>query len=106
MTETPAIRPFANPNPTRRTLLAGGGALLGAAALSACSTVDNTRAGDEGTILPKSEEKKEGPTQISEMIGKPCRVIRPGDAVTRDYRPERVNIFVDAGNRIERITYG
>ncbi|MBU0724796.1 MAG: hypothetical protein KJ904_08585 [Alphaproteobacteria bacterium] len=94
-----------NPSHTRRTVLAGTGATLGALLLSACQANHGSRSGDDGTTLPLKDEKDE-PKQVSELIGKPCRVIRPGDAMTRDYRPERVNIFVDAGNRIERITYG
>ncbi|KZD04905.1 I78 family peptidase inhibitor [Oceanibaculum pacificum] len=93
-------------NPTsRRTLLTGVGVTAGALLLSACQSHYGDRSGDDGTPLPL-KEPKEGPDQISELIGKPCRVIRPGEAMTRDYRPERVNIFLDAGNRIESITYG
>ncbi len=36
----------------------------------------------------------------------PVRYIRPGDATTRDYRLERLNFFIDADERIERITCG
>ena len=32
------------------------------------------------------------------------RVIRPGDAVTMDYRAERINFNVSAGNRITSIS--
>jgi len=32
------------------------------------------------------------------------RVIRPGQAVTMDFRPERINFNVSAGNRITSIT--
>nr|WP_284040697.1 I78 family peptidase inhibitor [Phaeovulum sp. NW3] len=33
----------------------------------------------------------------------PVRVIRPGMAVTMDYRPDRLNIEIDARNRIARV---
>lgn len=34
------------------------------------------------------------------------RWIRPGMAVTMDYRSDRLNIHLDAQNRVERITCG
>lgn len=36
----------------------------------------------------------------------PVRIIRPGDAVTRDYRVERLNFYIDAEERIERVACG
>jgi hypothetical protein len=36
----------------------------------------------------------------------PVRVIRPGDAVTEDFNPARVNFRIDEGERIEAITCG
>lgn len=35
-----------------------------------------------------------------------ARVIRPGQAVTMDYRGDRVNVMLDAGDRVERVTCG
>lgn len=46
------------------------------------------------------------PTTIVFAPGLPHRVIRPGDPVTRDYRPERVNIAVDATGRVTRVFCG
>lgn len=34
------------------------------------------------------------------------RWIQPDQAVTMDYRPDRVNVHLDASNRVERITCG
>ena len=34
------------------------------------------------------------------------RVIRPGDAVTMDYRPDRLNVYLDDADVIERIACG
>lgn len=34
------------------------------------------------------------------------RWIRPGDAVTMDYREDRLNIHLDARGRVERLTCG
>lgn len=36
----------------------------------------------------------------------PVRVIEPGMAVTMDYSPNRLNIELDAGGRITRVTCG
>ena len=38
--------------------------------------------------------------------GRRVRWIRPGDAVTMDYSPERLNIHLDARDRIERLSCG
>lgn len=51
------------------------------------------------------------------LIGKPLaavtlpadldlRIIQPGDAVTRDFRPERLNVVVDAKGVIARVYCG
>lgn len=37
---------------------------------------------------------------------KTLRVIKPGQAVTMDYRDDRANLHLDAGGRIERISCG
>lgn len=34
------------------------------------------------------------------------RIIRPGDFVTQDYRPERINFAIDQDERISRIFCG
>lgn len=36
----------------------------------------------------------------------PVRIIRPGMAVTMDYRADRLNIEIDAGEQIIRVTCG
>lgn len=45
------------------------------------------------------------PTQISELIGRRCRIYNEGDMITFDYFPQRVNIVLDSG-RISRIWFG
>lgn len=35
-----------------------------------------------------------------------ARVVRPGEAVTMDYRGDRVNVMLDMNNRVDRITCG
>lgn len=34
------------------------------------------------------------------------RIIRPGDLTTQDYRPERLNIRIDAAERVQSISCG
>ncbi|SDE60873.1 I78 family peptidase inhibitor [Limimaricola pyoseonensis] len=41
-----------------------------------------------------------------ELILRPVRVIRPGDAVTMDFLPTRLNFEIDAAGRIARIFCG
>lgn len=40
---------------------------------------------------------------ITLPAGLPVRVISPGDAVTEDFRPERLNLYVDEKGWIQRI---
>ncbi len=35
-----------------------------------------------------------------------ARVVRPGEAVTMDYRGDRVNVMLDMNNRVDRVTCG
>ena len=47
------------------------------------------------------------PVLVRELIGRPVRVYNPGDALTKDLRPERVNIEVSkSGNTILKIWFG
>lgn len=46
------------------------------------------------------------PVLIRELYGRPCRCYRRGDALTLDYRPERVNIEKDDDDRITKIWLG
>ena len=41
-----------------------------------------------------------------ELTGRKCRVIRPGDLVTQDYMPARVNIHLDKESVITDVTNG
>ncbi|MCC6306337.1 MAG: hypothetical protein IT545_14230 [Rhodobacteraceae bacterium] len=36
----------------------------------------------------------------------PVRILRPGDAMTMDYAPRRINVLLDAQDRIREITCG
>lgn len=39
-------------------------------------------------------------------FGQPVRIVRPGTAVTMDYSEGRLNIEIDAAERITRVTCG
>jgi hypothetical protein len=47
-----------------------------------------------------------GDAVCPELIGKLARIIRPGDMVTQDYSPERVNIVLDEESQIVEIRFG
>lgn len=78
-------------------------------ALSACDelvpveTTEPTSCGIEAYGLSVGEIYKKG--QIDLSYDK-LRVIRPGMAVTLDYRPDRMNIQLDASERISRFYCG
>lgn len=67
---------------------------------------------------PAPVEDACGASGLQELIGQsakklevmrfahPVRIIRPGMAVTMDYSAERLNIEVDAAERITRVTCG
>ena len=64
---------------------------------------------------PVATENACGAAELQGLVGQPAsvlqtmkfaletRVIRPGTAVTMDYRPDRLNIDIDAGERIARV---
>jgi len=81
-----------------------------ALALAACVPQEADRAPDPGQVC--------GAAGFQGLIGQPesalsgltlpqeTRVIRPGMAVTMDFREDRLNIEIDAGKRISRIFCG
>ena len=46
------------------------------------------------------------PTTIRELIGHPLRVYKTGDAITKDWRPDRVNIEINSNGLIVNIWFG
>jgi len=89
---------------------------LGAAlALGACAT-----AMDDGTAEPPAPPPADacGAAMFEGMIGEPrgeihepslpqpYRIIEPGDAVTKDYRPDRLNIYLDDDGHVSRVYCG
>ena len=90
-------------------------ALAAAVTLSACAVTSPVLLGSPLPPLPVGDADTCNATQYAALIGQDAtalervllmgqvRVIRPGDAVTMDFRPERINFYIDAANRIERI---
>lgn len=72
----------------------------------------------EGPTVPPADQDGCNAAQHANMIGQdatalervllmgPVRVIRPDDAVTMDYRPDRINFMIDAENQVSSITCG
>ncbi|MGE7204466.1 I78 family peptidase inhibitor [Sphingomonas sp. NPDC019816] len=79
------------------------------------------------TTTPKPEDAPGlldcGETRVADLLGKPwteamraptlkrtgartIRVIAPGDAVTMDYRTDRLNIETDAAGRVTKVRCG
>lgn len=86
--------------------------VLGSAAfaLAACSgepTVRHDPTGQLGVCpAPAFQEFVGQPYAYTQFDWPMMRVIRPGDAVTKDYRENRLNIDLDADERITRIWCG
>ncbi|MBV7407571.1 I78 family peptidase inhibitor [Maritimibacter sp. DP1N21-5] len=85
-------------------------ALTALVALAACGDgyrVDRDPTGQLGVCPAPAFQQFVGQPYANARFDWPeLRVIRPGDAVTRDYREGRLNIDLDAGSRITRIWCG
>lgn len=73
-------------------------------ALSACTGTGGDKVAE--TPRPPSMEPSCGADQLASYVGgdKPMRVIRPGTAVTMDYRPDRLNVQVGEDGKITGFT--
>ena len=83
--------------------------------LAACGGGVN-EAQPSGPMLPAPSEDSCNANQYASLIGQDAtalervmilgqvRVIRPGQAVTMDFRPERINFNIDANNLIAGIS--
>ncbi len=72
----------------------------------------------DAPALPSTLEDTCNASQYGNLIGQDAtalekvmllgqvRVIRPGDAVTQDFRPGRINFGIDTDNRISDISCG
>jgi hypothetical protein len=86
-------------------------ALAGAGILAACAALDTTPPEDTHvvcqtetlawTIGKTADETLVRRAQL-EATGKVARVLRPGQMVTMEYSDQRLNLYVDANNVVER----
>lgn len=76
--------------------------LMLVSALAACSPEEpaptDCTAADHQALIEQSETVLETMT-----FAVPVRVIHPGDMVTMDFQPNRLNFHIDAGGKIEKI---
>lgn len=95
--------------------------LLSALLLAACASQSETPAGDAAAAPPMAAQCDADAAK--DYIGQPAseanveaarlasgansvRSLKPGDAMTMDYRGDRANVMQDADGNIERITCG
>ncbi|NPD14519.1 hypothetical protein HOY34_04800 [Xinfangfangia sp. D13-10-4-6] len=115
------IHPWASEpgaTPTATSPFAGtwrGLVLLAALGLSACSGAGDT---DLSTPPQLADPALCGADLLANLTGAPAtslpgdevdgplRLIRPGDPVTRDYIPNRLNVTLDATDHIRSLTCG
>lgn len=60
------------------------------------------------TIKKENNAESQDPNDmpVSKLIGKHSRIYKSGDALTQDFRPDRVNIEVDDSGKIVKIWMG
>jgi hypothetical protein len=87
-------------------------------ALSACAEPVPPQTGVPVNPVPPAAEDTCGVAGLASLIGQPvarfsaqlregpARVIRPGQPVTMDYNPLRLNILLDADDRIVGLSCG
>lgn len=87
-------------------------------ALSACAEPAPPLAGGAANPVPPAAEDPCGAANLASLIGEPvsrfstqarqgpARVIRPGQPVTMDYNPLRLNVLLDAEDRIVGLSCG
>ncbi|SHI78576.1 Peptidase inhibitor I78 family protein [Wenxinia saemankumensis] len=93
--------------------------MLALAVLAACGRVGPVPpAASLGPSLPAAAEDSCGAGPRARLVGQPAtalerelilapvRLIRPGQAVTEEFRPTRINFHIDGAERIARITCG
>jgi len=87
--------------------------LIALVALSAiaCATAPETgsnscSADGLGNLVGRERTSELGAEALRRSGARQLRWIRPGDAVTMDYRQDRLNIHLDAQGRVERFQCG
>ena len=48
----------------------------------------------------------EDAVDLAAAQGRPVRVVRPGEAVTMDFAPDRVNLLLDNDGQVAKVTWG
>ena len=90
-------------------------ALLAALALAGCATAappppspssGQCRADDLGDLTGRPASQQLGAEAVRRSGARTLRWIRPGDAVTMDYRSDRLNVTLDGAGRVEGFTCG
>jgi hypothetical protein len=84
-------------------------AALVALALLGCATAPPPRgceASRAAGLVGRARSDALGTAAVRLSGAERLRWIRPGDVVTMDFSPERLNLYLNAQNRIERITCG
>jgi hypothetical protein len=82
-----------------------------ALALAACATAPAAPPGQchadrLGSLVGQAATPQLGADALGRSGALRLRWIRPGDMVTMDYSPQRLNIHLDARNRIDRFACG
>lgn len=80
----------------------------------ACTTTPSDDAAPAGACRTEGLQSLIGQEATSELGAQAMRIsgaralrwIRPGDAVTMDYSPTRLNVNLDAAGRVERFACG
>lgn len=63
-------------------------------------------ASDANALVGQPATSELGSEALQRTGARSVRWIRPGDAVTMDYRPDRLNIKLDAANRVTGFSCG
>ena len=59
-----------------------------------------------GNLVGREPTQALGAEALRRSGARTLRWIRPGDAVTMDFRPDRLNVHLDARHRVERFACG
>ena len=59
-----------------------------------------------GDLVGQAPTRELGTEAMRRSGARSLRWIRPGDAVTMDYRPDRLNVRLDARHRVEAFSCG